>query len=183
MPGTHIRPWDGGDDELRAVADVYADAFAEPPYDENPEDSRTEIIARIRRYAAEKPRFRLLLAMADDTVAGFVLGTGIGPGDWWWGRLDAALSDEARAEWLRPQQFSVAELAIAAGRRRSGLARDLMTAVLRDLPYDTALLGCYRDAEPAKRLYASLGWTVIDAAAQITPNRRIQVMGLRLPAT
>lgn len=183
MSEIDIRPWDGSETELGAIADVYATAFAEPPYDEDPEDSRTEIIERIRRYATEKPDFRLLVSTADGSVTGFVLGMGIGPGDWWWGRLETALSDAARADWLRPRQFSIAELAIAADRRRSGIARELMAAVLRDLPYDTALLGCYPEAEPAKRLYESLSWTVVDAAAQVTPNRRIQVMGLRLPVT
>lgn len=180
MSDFDIRHWDGSDTELDVVAGLYAAAFAEPPYGEDPARARPQIIERIRRYEAEKPDFRLLVAVIDERIAGFVLGTGIGPDDWWWGRLDATLSEEARTEWLRARQFSVSELAIDSAHRRSGAARALMRAILHDLPYDSALLGCYQDAEPAKRLYASLGWSVIDPAAQVTPNRPVQVMGLRV---
>ncbi len=180
MNDTRIRTWDGTETELAAIALLYAAVFSEPPYDEDPETSRTEIIERVRRYAVEKPGFRLLVAVIDDDVVGFVLGTETGPGDWWWGRLDAALTADARKEWLRPHQFSIAELAVDARRRRSGIARSLMEAVLDDLPYDSALLGCHQDADAAQRLYEALGWRVIDPAAQLTPHRRVQVRGIRL---
>ncbi|WP_309104444.1 GNAT family N-acetyltransferase [Microbacterium sp.] len=175
-----ITSWDGTDDQLTQAAELYADVFAEPPYDEERATSLAGFPSRVKRYAAEKPEFRLLLASEGDRVVGLALGTGIGPGDWWWDRASEELAPAARQAWLDAECFCVAELAVAASHRRRGMAEDLMDAVLRDLPYATALLGCYQDASAAQRLYTGLGWTVVDPAVQFTEERAVQVMGRRL---
>lgn len=175
-----ISAWDGSDEQLRRIAELYAAVFTEPPYDEDPVESIASFEARAKRYAEEDARMRLLVATEDDRTVGLVLGSGIAAGDWWWDRLDATLPSTARNAWLDSACFSVAELAVAASHRHRGVAAELMGAVLKDLPYATALLGCYQDALPAKRLYRALGWSVVDPAVPITAARAIQVMGLRL---
>lgn len=175
-----IRPWDGGEPEATSIATLYAQVFAEPPYDEDPAENAAHFAERIGRYAAEKPNFRLLVATQQDEIIGFVLGTGVGPGDWWWDRLDNVLTAEQRTGWLTSQMFSVAELAIAPSHRRSGVARQLMSEALRGLPYDRAILGCHPEAAPAQHLYGSLGWSVIAPYAQVTEERAVHVMGVHL---
>ena len=172
--------WDGSGEQLRSIAELYAAVFTEPPYGEDRVESIESFESRACRYATEKPEFRLLTAVEDSRVIGLVLGTGIAAGDWWWDRLDAALPRASREDWLDAECFSVAELSVAGSHRRLGVAAALMGAVLKDLPYSTALLGCHPDALPAQRLYRALGWSVIDPAARITPARAIQVMGIRL---
>lgn len=175
-----IAPWDGSDGQLGEAAELYAETFAEPPYDEDRSESVASFTTRVSRYAMDKPEFRLLLATEDSQIVGLVLGTGISRGDWWRDRLEAALPAATKDEWLDAEGFSVSELAVAASRRRQGVAAALMEAVLHDLPYATALLGCYQDAGPAQQLYTALGWSVIDPAVRISDAREIQVMGLRL---
>jgi ribosomal protein S18 acetylase RimI-like enzyme len=175
-----IERWDGTQEQLIAISQLYADAFAEPPYDEDPARSLVEFPERVRRYAEEKPEFRLLLATEHGELLGFVLGTGIGPGDWWWDRLNETLSEQHRALWLEQRQFAIAELVVKAPVRRSGVGRALMNDVLADLPYDSALLACYPDAVAPQRLYTSLGWTVIDPHARVSEAHPTQIMGIRL---
>ena len=110
----------------------------------------------------------------------FVLGTGIGPGDWWWDRLNATLAVPHRARWLEQQQFGVAELVVKPSHRRSGLGRALMNDVLDGLPYNSALLACYPDAVAPQGLYTSLGWTVIDPCLRVSASHPTQIMGIRL---
>lgn len=175
-----IAAWDGSDEQLTRAAELYAEVFAEPPYDEERSESAASFESRARRYAAEKPEPRLLIAREDSHVVGLVLGSGTARGDWWWDRLEAALPADRKREWLHPECFSVAELAVAASHRRRGLAAALMDSALSGLPYEIALLGCYQDALPAQRLYSGLGWAVIDPAVRVTEARAIQVMGIRL---
>lgn len=175
-----IAQWDGTEEQLARIAALYADAFAEPPYGEDAARNLVEFPARVRRYAAEKPEFRLLVAEEAGQLIGFVLGTGIGPGDWWWNRLDQTLAEPQRSHWLAQQQFGVAELVVRSASRRSGVGRALMREVLAGLPYDSALLGCFPDAVAPQRLYASLGWTLIDPHAALTESHATQIMGIRL---
>lgn len=177
-----IEQWDGDEKQLLAIAGLYADAFAEPPYEEDPVRSLVEFPDRVRRYAVEKPEFRLFHASEHGEVLGFVLGTGIGPGDWWWNRLNETLAEPHRTLWLDQQQFAIAELVVKASARRSGVGRALMKEVLADLPYDSALLACYPNAVAPQRLYASLGWTVIDPHARVSETHPTQIMGVKLRA-
>lgn len=175
-----IARWDGTQEQLGLVARLYADAFAEPPYGEDAARNLVEFPARVSRYVAEKPEFRLLVAAEAGEPIGFVLGTGIGPGDWWWDRLDETLAEPQRSRWLEQQQFGVAELVVRSASRRSGVGRALMREVLAGLPYDSALLGCFPDAVAPQRLYASLGWTLIDPHAALSETHPTQIMGIRL---
>lgn len=175
-----IAAWNGSHDQLTQAAELYADVFSEAPYDEERSQSIESFTSRVRRYAAEKPSFRLLIASEGDRVVGLVLGTGASRGDWWWDRLEAMLPADVQELWLDPECFSVEELAVDASHRRHGVAAALMTAVLGELPYRTALLSCYQEARSAQKLYSGLGWRVIDPAVHITASRAVQVMGIRL---
>lgn len=177
----NIEHWDHTDHQLIRIAELYAEAFAEPPYGDDRERSLIEFPERVRRYSETKPEFRLLVATEGQEMVGFVLGTGIGPGDWWWDRLNAVLDTQTRATWLKPQQFSVAELVVSPAKRRSGVGQALMREVLAGLPYDCALLACYPDAVAPQRLYSSLGWVVIEPRARVSETRPTQILGIRLP--
>ncbi len=159
--------WDGSTAELDAVAELYARVFAEPPYHEDPDESRRSISERIRRYADTKAAFRLILAWDGNDLAGFVLGMGISDGDWWRDRIAGLVADDVRRTSLRDECFCVAELAVAPAHRRSGVATALLTAVLDGVPYKTAVLGCQAAALPARRFYAREGWQEVATGLRI----------------
>lgn len=180
MTDVTLRRWRGDDDELAQVAVLYADAFAQAPYDEDRAGNLVAFPERVRRYAREKADFRLILAVENEAVVGFVLGTGIAPGDWWRDRLAETLSPDVQTTWLPEESFSVVELAVSSDRRRSGIARELMDAVLAEVPYDTVTLGCYAAAVPARTLYARLGWTPIATDISIAGSPPLWIFGKRL---
>lgn len=180
MSSIRISSWSGSESELAQVAELYASAFAEQPYGEDPATNRASFPARVHRNATERPEFRLLMARVDARLAGFVLGTGVGAGDWWRDRLSTALPLDVQARWLRDECFSVAELAVDPAHRRSGVAQELMNAVTEDLPYATAILSCYADATAARALYTALGWTTIATDLRIGDSPSLWLFGRRL---
>ncbi|MGW8483719.1 GNAT family N-acetyltransferase [Microbacterium sp. NPDC055903] len=181
MTGIRIAEWVGGESMLAGIADVYATVFAEAPYLEDMDESRVSIRERILRYAATAPAFRLLVALDDDQPIGFVLAMGIGPGDWWRDRIAALMSDQIREQWLGDGCWCIAELAVARDYRRSGIARELMTAVSSEVPYATSVLGCYETAAPARSFYAGLGWEHI-ATDALSSGVNLHVLGRRSDA-
>ena len=180
MTGIRLRAWDGSDAQLALIADLYADTFSEPPYREDPAESRASLIERVPRYAATKPHFRLIIAWDGATVAGFAFGTGIAAGDWWRDHIVDLLPPTARTTWLRDECFSVAELAIAPEHRRRGIAGRLMAELLAEAPYPTAVLGCYADAKPARQLYAALGWQELVTDVHIGKSPALCILGRML---
>lgn len=181
MTGIRILEWDGGDAELELVAGLYAQTFAEPPYEEDVAESRAGITERIRRSRSTKPHFRLLLAWDDSVLTGFVLGTGIGPGDWWRDHAAELLTAEQQRTWLQDECFCVVELAVASDHRRGGVAGALLDAVVVALPYDTAVLSCYSTALPARRFYASAGWQELAVEVRMASSPALCILGRRRP--
>ncbi|WP_407358237.1 GNAT family N-acetyltransferase [Microbacterium sp. LTA6] len=180
MSKIRITAWDATDTQLERSAELYASVFAEPPYGEDPETSRSSFIERVQRYALSHADFRFLIATHGDDVIGLVLGTGAAEGDWWRDRLTEVLSHEQQEEWLGEACFSIAELAVSPDFRREGAAEQLMDAVLENLPYETAILGCYAEALPARRLYARLGWDTIESGVHIGASPALEILGRRL---
>lgn len=176
MTGVRISTWDSSDEQLDRAADLYARTFAEAPYDEDAEASRASFTERIRRYAASRPHFRMLLASEGADAAGLALGTGIAAGDWWRDRVAPLLDEGTRDRWLGVSCYSVMELAVDRKHRRSGVASALMDALLADLPYSTAVLSRYADADSAGRFYAAQGWHEIATGIRIGDSPALCVL-------
>lgn len=181
MTGIRITTWDGDDAQLACAASVYARTFADPPYNEDAEVGRASFTERVRRYAVSKPHLRLLLAWDGADAVGLALGAGIAAGDWWRDQVFPLLDADVRDRWLGDDCFSVMELAVAPTHRRSGIASALMDALLLDLPYATAVLSRYADADAAGRLYASLGWREIAAGVRIGASPELCVLARDVP--
>ncbi|WP_406279258.1 GNAT family N-acetyltransferase [Embleya sp. NBC_00896] len=155
-------------DGIRAV---YAEAFAEPPWNEGPE----EAAGFVRRLAddARRPGFVGAVATAADTgeVLGFstawLIGTPLPTGGLY-GRVAEALGPDRVAAWLCGA-LKVDELAVAGAARGSGAAAALLAAVTADAPDGRCWLITSPRAEAALRFYARQGWRRVTTAEQDAP--------------
>lgn len=175
-----VRVWTGSDDELRRAADVYAAVFAEPPYHDDPDRSRASFLDRVRNRRETRPDFRLVLALEEGAVIGLVFGTGIAEGDWWRDRIVPQLDARTRDDWFGDEAFVIEELAVAGAHRRRGIAQALMHALLDDVPYMTAVLSAYADAESAQLFYLRQGWTPFATGLRIGDSPELSLYGRRL---
>lgn len=178
-----LRAWDGSADMLTRAADLYAEVFAEPPYDEDVAGSRASFIERTERYAARKPEFRLVVAEEGTGLVGLVMGSGAGQGDWWRDRVAESVPAPVVQGWLDEECFFVAELAVASAHRRTGIAASLMARALDGLPYDAAVLTCYSAAAATRRFYAALGWQELAVDFRVADSPALCLLGIRLPSS
>lgn len=174
-----VRAWTGDAAELAVAADLYADVFTEPPYDEHPDESRATFLDRVKR-SSHLPHFRLLLAQRDDDVLGLALGNGIAAGDWWRDRILPRLPADVGEEWFGAETFAVVELATASAHRRTGIAAALLTHLVDALPCRTAVLSAYATADQARRFYRRQGWVEIATGLRIGDAPELCLFGLRL---
>lgn len=172
--------------EVMAYADgirrVYAEAFAEPPWHEDPAmaDGYVERLAEDTR----RPGFVAALALSRDDRAkggaepygdtyGDTYGEGGGgtvvgfataritpdpyPATRGYPRISAALGAERTAAWL-VGALEVDELALGPRARGAGLAAALLESVTAPAVDGRCWLTTSARAEPALRLYHRLGW-------------------------
>ncbi len=91
---------------------VYAEAFAEPPYNETPDS----VEATFRRFRSQvrKATFRAALARtADGEPVGIAYGYPLGPTTGWWAHLATPVSDDLQREDGN-RSFGLLELAVRA---------------------------------------------------------------------
>ncbi|MGI5214360.1 N-acetyltransferase family protein [Plantactinospora sp. CA-290183] len=165
-------------DEVRpligVLQELYAEVYAEPPYEEGPEH-----VAQFRRWFRQhlgQPGFRLARAV---DVDGLLVGTAYG-------------HTMSAGEWLQPQvgeppahvhgvpKFMIAEWMVRGPYRGRGVGRRLLSALLADRPEPYAILAS-NPAAPARRIYEQLGW---QQAGMIRPKLipPMDVLVLPLPA-
>ncbi|MGP3975504.1 GNAT family N-acetyltransferase [Streptomyces sp. 8N114] len=145
-----------------AFTRVYAEVFAEAPYDETPES----VAANFRRFRSQtrKATFRAALARTSGgEPVGIAYGYPLSPSTGWWDRLTTPVSDELRREDGR-RTFGLMELAVRAPWRRLGVARRMHDAVLADADEERVLLNARPDVEAAQAAYRSWGYRKVGEA-------------------
>ncbi|WP_037952939.1 GNAT family N-acetyltransferase [Streptomyces sp. PRh5] len=141
---------------------VYAEVFAEKPYEETPKS----IDANFRRYRSqvrEKTFSAALARTADGKPVGIAYGYPLSPSTGWWDRLTTPVDDELRREDGR-RTFGLMELAVRAPWRRLGVARRMHEAVLTDTTAERVLLNARPDVEAAQAAYRSWGYRKVGEA-------------------
>jgi GNAT superfamily N-acetyltransferase len=140
---------------------AYLDAFAEPPYGENPEMALA-FAERVERYAAERDGFRLVTARdASGAMCAIGLAVLARPGDWWRDQIAAAIPAVQGDEWLGALCLEVVHLAVVPRARARGIGRVVHDVLIAGRPAPTAMLTVHPAATPAQRLYKSRGWTMV----------------------
>ncbi|MEU9606473.1 GNAT family N-acetyltransferase [Streptomyces sp. NPDC048057] len=141
---------------------VYAEAFAEPPYGEGPDD----VAAAFRRFRtqARDPAFRAALARtAGGEPVGMAYGRPLPPDTDWWDHLTTPVPPDVRREDGH-RTFGLLELAVRAPWRGRGVARALHETLLDGVGTERVLVDVHRDAEEATAAYRAWGYRKVSEA-------------------
>jgi ribosomal protein S18 acetylase RimI-like enzyme len=161
---------------LPKLVAVYRSAFTAPPYDEDEAS-----VARFRDEQlpnhAQREGFRCVAASEDDRIVGFAYGYTGRRGQWWTDYVAERVPRELADEWL-DGHFEFVELAVDPGYQGRGIGRALHDALLADLPHERALLSTWRDELPARRLYLTRGWIVLQE--ELDPSSSLLGLDLRI---
>ena len=161
---------------LPELVDVYRSAFTVPPYNED-----EGAVARFRGEQlprhAEREGFRCVVAREDEQTLGFAYGYTGRRGQWWTDYVAERVPQELADEWL-DGHFEFVELAVDPDHHGRGLGGALHDALLAGLPHTRALLSTWRDEVPARRLYLTRGWTVLQE--ELDPSSSLLGLDLRI---
>lgn len=146
------------DDLFKVVLPLYAEVYAESPYNEGP----VEIDDFIERWNSQirTPGFRLVLAHLDRSIAGFSFGFPLAADtNWWNGQLDP-VNKEITQEYPG-RTFAIIELAVSAQYRRRGIGHNLHATLLQQRPEQRVTLLSRADAIPAQAAYSTWGYQTV----------------------
>lgn len=141
---------------------VYAEVFAEPPYDE----TEAAVAATFRRFRAQTRKSTFLGALATaegGRPVGMAYGYPLGPQTGWWDRLMEPVPEDMRREDGR-RTFGLMELAVRAAWRRQGIARRLHETLLVGVEAERVLLNVHPDSEAAVAAYRAWGYRKVGDA-------------------
>ncbi|MFJ7592160.1 GNAT family N-acetyltransferase [Streptomyces sp. NPDC097617] len=141
---------------------VYAEAFAEPPYNESEDD----VSAAFRRFRSQtcKATFRGALARGSGgEPVGITYGYPIGPRTSWWGQLTEPVTEEMSREDGR-RTFGLMELAVRRPWRRRGIARRLHDTLLDGIDAERVLLNVHPEGTAAVAAYRAWGYRKVGDA-------------------
>jgi GNAT superfamily N-acetyltransferase len=138
---------------------VYTEAFAEPPYNEGPDD----VAAAFRRFRSltRKATFRAALARAEDgEPIGMAYGYLLGPDTGWWDQLTEPVPADMRREDGH-RTFGLMELAVRGPWRRKGVARRLHDSLCNGMEAERVLLNVDPASKAASTVYRVWGYRKI----------------------
>jgi ribosomal protein S18 acetylase RimI-like enzyme len=156
-----------------AARDLYAEVYAEPPYNEGP-----ELVARfVEHFAADVRRDGFSLARAVD--GGQLVGVAYGwtmPAGRWWSNATSPAPDEVRDA----PKFAIMEWMVQRQHRGAGVGRQLLRLLLADRPEPWATLASHPESA-ARRIYDRLGWAQVgNSRPSMMPP--MDLLALALPA-
>ena len=125
--------------------------------------------------------FAALPGSAEEALVGFGYGYLVAPGQWWHDQVRAALDRRTAKRWL-PGAFEVCELHVHPAHQSRGLGRQLLHALVADLPYPAALLSTPDNDTKAFRLYHADGFVDLARGYHFPGDARpFAILGARLP--
>ncbi|MEU8914659.1 GNAT family N-acetyltransferase [Streptomyces nigrescens] len=157
---------------------VYAEVFAEEPYEETPES----VAAAFRRFRSQVrgSTFRAALARtAGGEPVGIAYGYPLSAATDWWDRLVTPVPADLRREDGQ-RTFGLMEFAVRRRWRRLGAGRRLHEALLAEGNEERVLLNALPDAEAAHATYLSWGYRKVGDARPLEGAALHDVMVLQL---
>jgi ribosomal protein S18 acetylase RimI-like enzyme len=156
------------EEDIGPLFEVYDAVFGDQP---DLGSWRTEVWDR----HASRDGFRLARAHEGSRLVGFAYGYSGEHGQWWTDHATRALGPDLARQWLGGH-FELVSIGVVGDARGSGVGRELLDRLTRDLPHDRWVLMTTADAhDPARRLYARAGWEVIGPGlrdGQVVMGRR-----------
>ncbi|WP_416985630.1 GNAT family N-acetyltransferase [Streptomyces sp. T028] len=141
---------------------VYAEVFAEPPYNE----SEGDVAATFRRFRSQtrKAAFRAALARTEGgEPVGIAYGYPLSANTGWWDQLSEPVPDDMRREDGH-RTFGLMELAVREPWRGQGVARRLHETLLDGLEVERVLLNVHPESKAASAAYRAWGYRKVGEA-------------------
>ncbi|WP_371484803.1 GNAT family N-acetyltransferase [Kitasatospora sp. NBC_00315] len=138
------------------LKEVFAQAFAEPPYGEGPAD----VDRAFRRFRSHTRKAGFLAAVAfgpGGQVVGMAFGYPLTATTRWWDTLTEAVPDDVRTEDGK-RTFGLFELAVRPAWRRRGIATRLHTVLTEAVTNDRVMLNSRPEATAAQAAYRAWGY-------------------------
>jgi GNAT superfamily N-acetyltransferase len=151
-------------DRTADIVDLYGAVYAEPPYNEGPDDVRRFAESWPRR--VRQPGFRLVVAESEHAPVGLAFGHQLMVDTRWWDGSQSPLLPDVTTEYPG-RTFAIIELAVVAGERRQGVGRLLHEALLAGRGEERVTLLSLPDAAAAQHAYESWGY---ERLARIQPG-------------
>jgi hypothetical protein len=144
---------------LDSILQVYARAFAAPPYNQGQGDV-VSFEATIQRHI-ERGEFCGYWACGErNQLTGFAYGYAGGAGQWWYDIVAPALGPALAGEWLS-DYFEFVELAVDPVYQGQGIGGRLHDTLLACTRRPTAALTTAEAVTPALLLYRKRGWITL----------------------
>ncbi|MFI6157752.1 GNAT family N-acetyltransferase [Kitasatospora sp. NPDC051170] len=154
---------DGGHTAVleRQLRAVFAEAFAEPPYEAGPRD----VERAFRRFRSQVRRrgFRAAVAFDDGTAVGMAYSYPLSATTGWWDTLTEPVPEEMRRE-DGARTFGLFELAVRPAWRGRGVATALHRALVEGLDNRRVMLNSRPEASAAQAAYRAWGYRRVGAA-------------------
>ncbi|MFJ6568007.1 GNAT family N-acetyltransferase [Streptomyces sp. NPDC091292] len=154
---------------------VYADVFAEPPYNESEADIAVTFRRRFRSQT-RRTAFRAVIARGEDgEPIGIAYGHPLSANAEWWDQLTEPVPDEMRREDGH-RTFGFMELAVRTRWRGRGVARRLHETLLDGLDAERVLLNVHPEGRAASAAYRAWGYRKVGEARPWTGADLYDVM-------
>lgn len=163
------------------VHDLYAEIYAEPPYNEG--SAEAEDFASGWHRTIDQRNFRLVIARRTDKPIGFAFGVQLRTRTKWWKGALTSLPEDITAEYPG-RTFAIIELAVRRPYRRQGLGRTLHTHLIAGLSEERITLLVRPEAPAAQHAYLSWGYQTVGQIQPFpdAPIYNAMIKRLRCPA-
>jgi GNAT superfamily N-acetyltransferase len=145
------------------VRDLYAEIYAEPPYNEGPDEA--DGFASGWHRTIDQRNFRLVIARRADEPIGFAFGVQLRARTKWWNGALTSLPDDVTTEYAG-RTFAIIELAVRRPYRRQGVGHQMHTHLIAGLSEERITLLVRPEASAPRQAYLSWGYR---ALGQIQP--------------
>lgn len=155
---------DASADMLSAVGELYAEIYAEPPYNEGPADVADFTSGWSQRIGQRN--FRLVVARRANEPIGFAFGYQLGARTTWWNGTLTPLPDEITTEHSG-RTFAIIEIAVRQPYRQRGIGFLLHTHLIAGLFVERITLAVRPEAPAPQHAYRSWGYQPV---GQVQPS-------------
>lgn len=144
--------------QCATVRDLYAEIYAESPYNEG--SAEVEDFAAGWHRTIDQCNFRLVIARRGDEPIGFSFGVQLRVRTKWWKGALAPLPDDITTEYPG-RTFAIIEIAVRYPYRQRGVGRQLHTHLIAGLSEERITLLVRPEAPVPRQAYLSWGYQTV----------------------